>query len=106
MMVLTDSAADKVQGLMAKDGKAGYGLRMRVIGGGCAGLQYQMGFEEAATERDKVFDLNGVRVFMDPKSLLYLAGVKLDYVDGLYGAGFKFDNPNAANTCGCGKSFS
>ena len=106
MINVTDSAADKIRDLMSKEGKPGHGLRMRVVGGGCAGLQYQMGFDPEPGEKDKAFDQNGVRVFVDRKSLIYLTGVTVDYVDGLYGAGFKIQNPNAENTCGCGKSFS
>ncbi len=106
MITVTDSAAGKIRDLMTKENKPEAGLRMRVVGGGCAGLQYQMGFDPAPTPKDKTFDVNGVRVFIDGKSLIYLTGVRLDYVDGLYGAGFKIENPNAASTCGCGKSFS
>jgi len=106
MITVTDSAAAKIRDLMTKENKPEAGLRMRVVGGGCAGLQYQMGFDPAAGVKDKTFEVNGVRVFIDAKSLIYLTGVRLDYVDGLYGAGFKIENPNASSTCGCGKSFS
>ncbi len=82
-----------------------FGLRLGVKGGGCSGFTYVLGFDEKATEMDKVFDVNGVRVFVDERSLQYLAGVILDYQDGLSGKGFTFDNPNATRTCGCGHSF-
>ena len=82
-----------------------YGLRVGVKGGGCSGMSYTLGFDAAAKENDKVMDANGVKVFIDPKSIFYLMGVTLDYSDGLMGRGFTFNNPNATKTCGCGSSF-
>jgi len=81
------------------------GLRLAVIGGGCSGLSYKMDFDQAK-EKDKVFEFDGVKVFIDLKSSIYLKGVSLDFEDGLKGKGFVFKNPNATNTCGCGESFS
>jgi len=105
MITLTESAAKKIQGFMKEMDKEGYGLRMRVAGGGCSGLQYQLGIDEAAAAGDKVLESNGVKIFVDLKSALYLAGVEVDYVEGLMESGFKISNPNAKSTCGCGQSF-
>lgn len=82
------------------------GLRVSVVGGGCSGLQYSLELDDAPREDDTVYDYEGVRVFVDPTSAPYLSGMNVDYVDGLHGAGFKFTNPNADRTCGCGSSFS
>ena len=84
----------------------GAGLRLGVKGGGCSGFSYTLGFEPGAHPGDQVFEASGVRVFCDPKSLLYLTGTKLDFEESLMGRGFKFVNPNAKHTCGCGQSFS
>ena len=83
----------------------GQGLRLRVIGGGCAGFQYDLYFEEAPTELDEQFESNGVQLFVDPLSYQYLDGTEIDYVDTSHGSGFKFGNPNVTGTCGCGSSF-
>jgi iron-sulfur cluster insertion protein len=104
-ITLTENAAKKIQDFMKQTGKEGYGLRMRVTGGGCSGLQYQLGIDEKAAAGDKVIESNGVPVFVDLKSALYLAGVEVDYVEGLMESGFKISNPNAKSTCGCGQSF-
>ena len=82
-----------------------YGLRVGVKGGGCSGMSYTLGFDASEKELDRVYETQGVRVFIDPKSLFYLMGVTLDYSDGLNGRGFTFNNPNANKTCGCGSSF-
>lgn len=81
------------------------GLRIGVVGGGCSGFQYQLQFD-TEKEGDRVTMIEGVRIFIDEFSLPYIAGTTLDYVEGLHGAGFKFDNPRASRTCGCGSSFS
>jgi iron-sulfur cluster assembly protein len=81
------------------------GVRLGVVGGGCSGLSYEMDFSEPRPN-DNVLEFDGFRVFLDPKSSIYLKGVTLDYQDGLKGKGFVFQNPNATNTCGCGESFS
>ena len=82
-----------------------FGLRMKVVGGGCSGFQYELGFDELRSD-DRVIDQHGLKVFLDPRSILYLAGATLDYNDGLMESGFKIENPNANSTCGCGESFS
>lgn len=82
------------------------GLRVGVTGGGCSGMQYQLAFEEGPKPGDSILDIGGVPVFVDSESQQYLHGMTIDYVSGLHAAGFKFVNPNAARTCGCGTSFS
>jgi iron-sulfur cluster assembly accessory protein len=104
MITVTETAAAKIKELMSQ-GAEEYGLRMRVVGGGCSGLQYQMGLEEAPTPNDKVVTSNGIKIFIDLKSALYLAGAEVDYLNGLMQSGFKITNPNAKTTCGCGQSF-
>ncbi|NKB67756.1 MAG: iron-sulfur cluster insertion protein ErpA [Candidatus Latescibacteria bacterium] len=106
MIEVTDHAAAKIKTLLEGEGTPDYGLRVGVMGGGCSGFQYKLAFEEGAKEMDHVLETKGVRVFVDMKSSLYLNGVVLDYADGLMGAGFKIENPNARTTCGCGESFS
>jgi iron-sulfur cluster assembly accessory protein len=81
------------------------GLRIAVRGGGCSGFEYALDFDEEARDTDLVYDQNGLKVIVDPISARYLAGTEIDYVLGMTGAGFKFNNPNAAGTCGCGSSF-
>ena len=105
MITVTDGAADKIRTLLSKEGSPAHGLRVAVRGGGCSGFQYHLEFEEAPGEMDQVVESNGVRVFVDPKSSLYLNGVVLNFDDGLMGSGFQIENPNARTTCGCGESF-
>jgi iron-sulfur cluster assembly protein len=81
-------------------------LRVGVKGGGCSGFSYSLGFDDTVLDTDQVFESNGVRVVCDPKSFLYLSGTELDFEESLMGRGFKFGNPNASKTCGCGESFS
>jgi iron-sulfur cluster assembly protein len=102
---LTPGAINEVKRLMAKESKPELGLRVGVRPGGCSGLSYMLGFD-VPQEGDSVQEMDGLRIFVDPKSLLYLDGVQLDYVDGLQGKGFTFHNPNATRSCGCGESFS
>lgn len=104
---LTEKAAKQVLSLMERENLSPEvaGLRVSVIGGGCSGLSYKLSFEKEPKKRDRIYELQGVRVFMDPKSALYLNGTQLDFVDGLNGTGFTFTNPNANGTCGCGQSF-
>jgi iron-sulfur cluster assembly accessory protein len=104
-ITLTPKAAEMVKAAMEQEKLEGYGIRVGVVGGGCSGFQYAMDFENEAREGDATFELDGVRLFVDPMSSMYLQGVTIDYVQGLQGAGFKFHNPNAKNTCGCGSSF-
>lgn len=106
MVIITEEAAAKIKNLLCERGNEGHGLRLGVMGGGCSGFQYKLDFEERAGDLDHVFEIAGVKIFIDMKSSLYLNGVTLDYHDGLMGAGFKIENPNARTTCGCGESFS
>ncbi|MBK8262317.1 MAG: iron-sulfur cluster insertion protein ErpA [Nannocystis sp.] len=103
---LTDVAATKVQEIRdAESIEATYGLRVKVMGGGCSGFQYDLFFDEPA-EGDTIFESLGVRLLCDTMSFMYLMGTTIDYVEGLQGAGFKFNNPNTTGSCGCGSSFS
>jgi iron-sulfur cluster assembly accessory protein len=103
---LTPKAVEMVKDAMEREGLQGYGIRVGVVGGGCSGFQYSMDFENSAKDGDLSFEQDGVRLFIDPMSTMYLQNVTVDYVVGLQGAGFKFSNPNAKTTCGCGSSFS
>jgi iron-sulfur cluster insertion protein len=106
MLGLTAKAAEKVREIqVAENIEATYGLRLRVVGGGCSGFAYDLYFDQL-TEMDRTFDSHGVKLIVDEMSLQYLAGTTVDYVEGLQGAGFKFNNPNVKSTCGCGSSFS
>jgi iron-sulfur cluster assembly accessory protein len=104
MITLTPVAIAKVKEILSER-KEEAGLRIAVIGGGCSGFQYQMTLEKQSSEGDKVIDLEGLQVFVDSRSLLYLTGTEIDYVDGENGSGFKFENPNAKAACGCGECF-
>ena len=105
VITLTESAAVKVKQLTERDGREGYSLRLKVVGGGCSGLQYQLMFDDKVGDWDQKVESNGVSVVVDSKSAVYLLGTKVDYVDDLNGSGFKIENPNASSTCGCGQSF-
>jgi len=105
MISITQLAAEKVKEIATAEGLMGQGLRLRVIGGGCAGFQYDLYFEESPTELDERFQSNGIDLFVDPLSFQYLDGTEIDFVDGPHGSGFKFGNPNVSSTCGCGSSF-
>src|SRR5688500_6444654 len=102
------SAASKINELLTEEGKAGAGLRVFVQGGGCSGFQYGLMIDEGDgdAEADQVFEVNGVRLLVDPISLRYLSGAEVDFVDNNMGGGFTIKNPNAKSTCGCGSSFS
>ena len=102
---ITDTAADKINQLITQQASGETALRMRVAGGGCSGFQYQLALEETPTVEDLVFTNNGVTMFIDQKSAVYLTGVQIDYTNGLNESGFKISNPNAQSTCGCGQSF-
>ena len=104
-VTLTPGAASKLGQILQEKNLPGHGLRVFVAGGGCSGLQYGMAFEGQARDMDTVVDQHGLKVFVDPVSLEYLYGSTIDYVDGLMGAGFRIDNPNAVAACGCGSSF-
>jgi iron-sulfur cluster assembly accessory protein len=105
-LTLTDSAAVKVREIMATQDPLPAGLRIGVVGGGCSGFQYSMSFENQAGMMDKVLNFDGLKVFVDATSLMYLNGCVVDYVETLEAAGFKFENPSVKSTCGCGSSFS
>ena len=102
---LTPNAVAKVKEIMAQQNPVPAGLRVGVVGGGCSGFSYSMSFENGAGLMDKVFDMDGLKVYVDATSAMYLNGCTVDYVETLEGAGFKFDNPNVKSTCGCGSSF-
>ena len=103
-ITLTDNAVLKIQSLVADAPTRG--LRVKVVGGGCSGLQYKMDLQDAPASRDILVESSGIRVVVDPKSALYVTGSELDYSDALQDGGFKVKNPNAATTCSCGESFS
>ena len=105
-VTLTPKAVEMVKDAMAQENLTGYGVRIGVVGGGCSGFQYSMDFENAERDGDMLFEHDGIRLYVDPMSSMYLQGVTIDYVIGAQGAGFKFNNPHARNTCGCGQSFS
>ena len=103
---LTPNAVSKVKEIMAQQNPVPTGLRVGVVGGGCSGFSYSMSFENGAGMMDKVFDMDGLKVYVDATSVMYLNGCIVDYVESIEGAGFKFENPNVKSTCGCGSSFS
>jgi iron-sulfur cluster assembly accessory protein len=103
---LTPTAITKVKEIMGQQTPVPAGLRVGVVGGGCSGFSYSMSFENASGLMDKVFDMDGLKVYVDATSVMYLNGCIVDYVESLEGAGFKFENPNVKSTCGCGSSFS
>jgi iron-sulfur cluster assembly accessory protein len=104
---LTDRAAAMVKETIERENLAGAGLRVAVVGGGCSGFQYSLDIEKDERAGDMVFEVAGVKCFVDPMSSMYLLGVEIDYVEGQFGqSGFAFKNPNAKHTCGCGSSFS
>lgn len=103
---LTDAAVAEVKRRLEAEDMKGHYLRVGVQGGGCSGLMYQLAFDDQVGQFDKVFDVHGVPIVVDLKSGLYLRGVTIDYVTAMVGGGFKFSNPNASKSCGCGTSFS
>lgn len=106
MVFITPTAAAKVNEIRDAEAiESNMALRLRVVGGGCAGFSYDLYFDEPA-EVDRQVEIQGVKVVVDEMSLMYLVGTEIDYVEGLQGAGFKFNNPNVKSTCGCGSSFS
>jgi iron-sulfur cluster assembly accessory protein len=110
MITLTQGATTKVKEILTQQEPTPAGLRIGVVGGGCSGFSYAMTFESNGNKdelnMDKVFNFDGLKVFVDQASLLYLENTEIDYVESLEGSGFKFSNPNVKNTCGCGSSFS
>ena len=108
MINVSQTAASKINELLTEEGKTGSGLRVFVQGGGCSGFQYGLMIDEGEGDpaSDQIFEVNGVRLFVDPISLRYLKGAEVDFVDNQMGGGFTIKNPNAKSTCGCGSSFS
>ncbi len=104
-ILLHDSAVRRLRHLLEERQTPEAGLRIAVKGGGCSGLQYSLEWTEKPRERDKIFEREGVRVFVDPKSYLYLMGTELVFEEGLMASGFKLQNPNVKSACGCGESF-
>lgn len=102
---LTETAASMIQNLLVQKNVPDHGLRVFVSGGGCSGMQYGMALEAEARPYDHVIERDGVKMFIDPTSMMYLGGSVVDYEDNLMGGGFRIDNPNAVSTCGCGHSF-
>ncbi len=106
LIEVTEVARERIRDLLEKEGKVeSHALRLKVIGGGCSGLRYELAFDDAMGEQDTELEAGGVRVVVDEKSALYLVGTTLDFVDTLQESGFKMNNPNASTTCGCGESF-
>jgi iron-sulfur cluster assembly protein len=103
---LTPKAIEMVKKALEEEGLGNHGLRVAVRGGGCSGLEYALDFSNEARMGDSVYEIEGLTVFIDMASAQYLNGTEIDYVSGLQGQGFKFNNPNATRTCGCGHSFS
>ncbi len=108
MISVSDKAVSEIKRIQQADATAsGSMLRVKVVGGGCSGMSYKLGFDnQPSVETDKVFEKDGIKIVCDAKSFLYLTGTQLDFTDGLEGTGFVFNNPNAKRTCGCGSSFS
>ena len=106
MVQLTPQAVSKVKELLAAEQKSGFGLRVAIQGGGCSGFTYGLTFENTQRPTDEVIEVDGLKVYVDAMSQMYLQGVKIDYLETLQGAGFKIDNPNSSGSCGCGSSFS
>ena len=106
MISLTETAVNKINEIMAQQDPAPQALRLSVVGGGCSGFQYSMAFENSQLPLDKSYTFDGgLKVIVDQASMLYLDNCRVDYVETLEGAGFKFENPNVTSTCGCGSSF-
>ena len=103
---ITDKAVEMVKKALAEEGISDHGLRVAVRGGGCSGLEYALDFSNESRPGDTLLEVNGLTVYIDMASAQYLAGTEIDYVSGLQGQGFKFNNPNAVRSCGCGHSFS
>ena len=105
MLNLTDIAATKVAEFLVKHDRPNALLRVRVVGGGCSGFQYQLALDDESSNGDQVIEKNGVKILVDERSLHYLDGTAIDYVEDIMGAGVRFNNPNAVSSCGCGESF-
>lgn len=104
-VILTENAVNMINNLLAQKEVPNHGLRVFVAGGGCSGMQYGMALEAEPRPYDHVIESGGVKVFIDPTSMMYLSNATIDYEDSIMGGGFKIDNPNASSSCGCGSSF-
>jgi iron-sulfur cluster assembly accessory protein len=105
-VTLTDAALQQIKRLLARDKREGHGLRVSISDGGCSGFSYKLDFEKEGKSGDVVLRFGDLNVYVDPRSIAYLKGTVIDFTSGLHGGGFKFSNPNATGTCGCGTSFS
>jgi iron-sulfur cluster assembly accessory protein len=105
VLTVTPTAVAKIRELLEQRNIPGHALRVFVAGGGCSGMQYGMAFEEQPQEYDTLVEVEGVRLIIDPTSVMYVGGATIDFVDSLMGGGFRIDNPNAVSSCGCGNSF-
>ena len=105
-LTLTEKAIEQVKALLARDNRKDHGLRVSVADGGCSGFSYKLDFAKKEEPGDLVLEQGDLKVYVDSKSVAHLKGTTIDYVNSLYGGGFKFSNPNASGTCGCGTSFS
>ncbi len=105
-LTITEAAVTKVKSMMQKEGKEGFGLRVGVTTGGCAGLSYDLRFQKSPYENDTIVEAGDLKIFINSESLPFLKGIQIDYVDTLKESGFKYRNPNATQSCGCGTSFS
>lgn len=106
MIQMSERAVSKVKELLVSENKTEHGLRVAVQGGGCSGFQYGLTFESELRPNDQVLEMNGLKIYVDAMSGMYLEGVKIDYIDSLEGSGFKIENPSSTGSCGCGHSFS
>jgi iron-sulfur cluster assembly accessory protein len=106
IVTLTEAASAKIRAMMLKDGKQGYCLRFGVVTGGCAGLSYEMKFQKTPYENDIAFEYKGINIIVNQESVEFVKGIEIDYVDTLRESGFKYKNPQAKSSCGCGTSFS
>lgn len=106
VVLLTVAAVEKVRSMMLKENKLDYGLRVGVVTGGCAGLSYEMRLQKTAYNNDRIIEQDGLMIFINEESVAFLNGIEIDYTDTLKESGFKYKNPNAKSSCGCGTSFS
>ena len=106
ILFLTEAAVKKVKAMMESQQKEGYGLRFGVVPGGCAGLSYELSFQKTFFENDHVIEQDGLKIYVNDESVAFIKGTKIDYIDTLKESGFKYYNPNAKSSCGCGTSFS
>jgi iron-sulfur cluster assembly accessory protein len=106
MIEITPQAVTKVKALLASENKDGFGLRVAIQGGGCSGFQYGLTFDNEQRPNDQVLEFDGLKIFVDAMSGMYLQGARIDYLETLQGSGFKIENPNSSGSCGCGHSFS